>query len=122
MTTLDTRFRKLAADRIAKYGVTVILTQKTPGAYDPATGAAAVTSAAVTLPAMVEEYSLNSNAFVTGLVQQGDKKFTMAASALSTAPRPGDTVTLYGDVYTVMNVRGLWSGEQTSVYEIQGRK
>ena len=119
MTSLDVKFRKLATDKIAQFGKAVTHTVTTAGAYDPATGSLTPSTTTATLKAIISDYK--PQAFGVGLVLAGDKKLSIAAADI-TAPKPGDTITLDGVVWTVMNVQETWSGEQVAMLDIQVRK
>lgn len=123
MTALDTRFRRLAADKIAQYGMLVTLKVNTAAAYDPATGASVQTTKSSAAYALISDYSLqNSGAgFAAGLILSGDKKFIIAALDNSQL-KPGDGIVLNNETYVIIIVRETWSGEQVSMYEAQGRK
>lgn len=123
MTALDTRFRSLATKLINKYGKSITLTSVTTGTYNPATGSVTNTTSSATVKAIVEDYSYqdSGSGFTEGLIKVGDKKFTVAAIDLSSAPKPGDTITLGSSTYSVIRVIETWSGEQIASYEIQGR-
>lgn len=122
MTALDTKFRALSNRLIDKYGKSVTLTSVTNGAYNPATGTSAKTTATSTVKAIVEDYSLHSSGvgFQTGLIKAGDKKVTIAALGI-TKPKPSDTVTIDAVVWNIVRVVETWSGEQIAVYECQLR-
>ena len=121
MTATDTRARATALRMIAKYGKAITFTSITAGSYDPATGAATPTSAAVTIKAVVDDYSAGAIFQAGGMILSGDKKFTIAASALTTKPKPGDTITLDSVVFALTRITETWSGEQIALYECQGR-
>lgn len=122
MTSLDTKFRKLATDLIAKNGKSVTYTSITAGGYNPASGSSGSTAIAVTVKVLVEDYSLHSSGagFSTGLILSGDKKFSIAAVGL-TKPKPGDTITLDGVIFIIVRVTETWSGELISIFECQAR-
>lgn len=123
MTALDTRFRRLAAVKVQQYGTLVTLKVNTAAAYDPATGASVQTTKSSTTHALISDYSLQNSGsgFAAGLILSGDKKFSLAA--LDNAHiKPGDSIVLNGETYVVITVRELWSGEQITMYEVQGRK
>ena len=120
--TLDVKARSTASRLIAKFGKSVTHTSITTGTYDPATGSSSLTSAAASVRAVVEDYSLQASgaAFQSGLIISGDKKITMAAQG-AVKPKPGDTFTVDGVVYAIVRVTETWSGELVALYECQGR-
>lgn len=127
MTELDTELGPLAVELIDEYGKEVTYTLTASGEYDPETGAAAPAEDPFIIKAIVEDYSLQGSgqAFASGLIEVGDKKFTIAAQSEHMAgktPTPSDTVEADGVTYTVQNVKAVYSGELVAIYEIQGRK
>lgn len=82
-------------------GAFVTLTTITPGAYDPATGTTgAATTASQTVSGIVEDFK--GVELLMGLVQAGDKKVSIPAAALTTAPKPTDTVTISGVAHLIV--------------------
>jgi hypothetical protein len=99
----------------------VTLTSITAGTYDPATGTVTGGSTTTTsVRAVVEDFKGLS--LLNGLIQAGDKKITVAAANVTTAPKPTDTVTVGGIVYAVVNVVTVQPGSAAVIYEIQARK
>ena len=82
MTQLDTLFRGLATNLIEQFGKEVTFTSIGGVVYDPDTLTSHNSSVAVTVKAIVEDYSLHSSGmgFQTGLILSGDKKFSVAAA------------------------------------------
>lgn len=122
-TVLDKIARPLANKMIAQFGALVTITKVTPGAYDPNTSAATPTEVAETVRALVEDYNLvdSGAGFAAGLITFGDKKITVAATAITFEPTAGDKITYNSEVFTVMRVLKTYSGEQVAIYEIQAR-
>jgi hypothetical protein len=82
-------------------GASVVLTSVTPGAYDPSTGTTgAATTTTQTVDAIVEDY--RGLELLNGLVQAGDKKVSIPASSLTTAPKPTDTLTIGGVAHLIV--------------------
>lgn len=117
--TLDATARRAATKLIGQFGRSITLTTVTPGAYNPATGAAVPTSASVTVKAIVEEYK--GFDIVSELAKAGDKKLTVSAADLAARPTPADKVTVDGLVYTIVAVKAISSGALDALYEIQAR-
>lgn len=92
---LSTRMTATASRLINKYGTPVVLTTYVDGSYDPTTSLTARTSSVVNLVAVIEEYADSirflGNKEQTGtLIQEGDKKITIAGSDLNyVAPNAG---------------------------------
>lgn len=119
MTALDRKFRSLATRLIAKNGKGVTYTSISNGSYNAADGSVTNTETTATIKAIIEDLGSQSGK-ESWQVQAGDKKFTIAAESLQ-SPKKGDKITLDGVVYSVVDVKEIWSGEQIAVYEIQGR-
>ena len=116
---LDKKAMQVALRLINKYGKTVVHSHISTGEYDVATGD--VTSSSVTnhIKGVVEDYK--GYDFASGLVEAGTRKIISAALG-NLEPRPNDTMTLDNDVYKVLAVETVWSGEQAAVYISQVRK
>lgn len=108
---------------LTKYGKTLTYTGVTQGAYDPATGSTSTTETVLQMKGLVEDYQRQADgaAFVNGLVLEGDKKITVAGSAFSTAPAPGDKVAFDGNVLTIKNVKATFAGEVPALFELHAR-
>lgn len=100
----------------------VTLTTTTPGTYDPTTGTTSGGSTSTaTVRAVVEDYK--GLALLPGTqIQAGDKKITVAAANISAAPKPTDTVTVGGVVFSIVNVVTTQPGSAAVIYEIQARR
>lgn len=101
-------------------GRSVILTTVTPGTYDPETGASTPTTTTATVDALIEEY--DGADLLAGLGVAGDKKVTIPAAQLATAPKPTDKVTVAGIPYAVVSVRTDEAGGVAIIYTLQCRK
>jgi hypothetical protein len=122
--TLDITARALALRLIAKNGKSITYIDVIDGVYDPATGSAAPTETSYQLKGIVEDYSYRSAGagFAAGLVREGDKHITIAASGLVFTPQAGDRVTVDGTTYAALNVKAVYSGELVAIYEVHGRQ
>ena len=118
--TLDTRARATADKLLDKFGKSITLTSIVEGSYDPATGdMGAGTTTSTTHTAIIKDY--NGIDFIGGVIQSGDRKVMIAALG-TTMPQPADKVTVDSEVYQVVAVRYVWSGELPALYELQVRK
>ena len=118
--TLDTRARATANKLLDKFGKSITLTSITERSYDPATGdMGAGTTTSTTHTAIIKDF--NGIDFISGVVQAGDRKVMIAALGAPT-PQPADKITIDSDVYQVVAVRHVWSGELPAIYEMQVRK
>lgn len=97
-----TRMQATANRLLKGKGQVITLTRQTSGAYDPATGAATVTTTTQNGYGAIFDYG-NKNIDGT-LIKQGDKQLLLsavnAAGTALTAPALNDTVTIGGVVYT----------------------
>ena len=120
MAALDAKARATALKLLNKFGKSVTLTMVTEGTYDPTTGDVSGSSTTTEIPkALIEDF--NGVDYVSGLVEKGDRKITIPASGY-TEPKPNDRFTVGSDVYTVVSVETMWSGEQAAIYISQVRK
>lgn len=120
MAALDAKARATALKLINKFGKPVTLTVVTEGTYDPSTGDISGGSTSVAVPkAIIEDF--NGTEFISGQIEVGDRKVTIPASGFA-EPRPNDTFTIGSDVYKIVSVETVWSGEQAAIYISQVRK
>lgn len=120
MAALDAKARATALKLINKFGKPVTFTQVTEGAYNPTTGDISGGSTSVAVPkAIIEDY--NGTDYIAGQIEIGDRKVTTPASGYN-EPRPNDQFTIGSDLYTVVAVETIWSGEQAAIYISQVRK
>lgn len=118
--TIDARARATADKLLDKFGKSITLTSVTEGSYDPTTGEmGAGTTTSTTHTAIIKDFK--GIDFISGVVQAGDRKVMIAALGTPT-PQPADKVTIDSEVYQVMSVRYVWSGELPALYELQVRK
>ena len=118
--TLDARARSTADKLLDKFGKSITLTSIVEGSYDPATGDMSANTTTNTTPTAIIK-DQNGIDFISGVVQAGDRKVMIAALGAPT-PQPADKVTVDREVYHVVAVRHLWSGELPALYELQVRK
>jgi hypothetical protein len=120
MAALDAKARATALKLLNKYGKSVTHTIVTEGSYDPITGDVSAPSTTTEVPkALVEDF--NGVDYISGLVEKGDRKLTIPASGFA-EPKPNDRFTVGSDVYTVIAVETVWSGDQAAIYVSQVRK
>lgn len=120
MAALDAKARATALKLLNKFGKSVTHTIVTEGTYDPITGEVSAGSTSTEVPkALVEDFA--GVDYVSGLVEKGDRKLTIPASGYA-EPKPNDRFTVGSDVYTVIAVETIWSGDQAALYISQVRK
>lgn len=120
MTTLDTKARSTALRLLNKYGKSVSHTIVSEGTYDPITGEVSAPSISTEIAKAILEDFPGAD-YISGLVEKGDRKLTTPAKGYG-EPKPNDRFTVGSDVYTVISVETVWSGEQAALYVSQVRK
>lgn len=120
MTELDAIIGPLALDLIDEFGKLIKLTTVQQGVYDIETGSSVAVDTSVFIKAIVEKYK--GQEYTSGLIETGDKKVTIAGQSVSEKPTTSDTVEFDGEVYTIQNVKAVYSGELIALYEMQARQ
>ena len=105
---------------LQEYGQPMTLTRRTAGAYNPATGAATITS--TTADAQGAIFDIRGKEFDPQMVQVGDRKIIMAAVGLDFAPEPGMHVTVGADEWSVVQAGAINPGAVDVIYKLQVRK
>jgi len=119
-----TRLQKTADKLFKSKGQTVTITRQSAGSYNPATGAATVTTTTQTGVGVIFDYGLKQ---IDGtLIKAGDKLLYLSpynsAGAALTAPVLNDTVTIGGATYTVvMPLKTVNPGGTVIMYELNLR-
>lgn len=121
--TFDATMAATALRLINKRGKTLVYSRITQGAYDPATGSASTTTTTATIKALVQDFNRASDglAFMAGLIQEGDKRITIAAQSLPYQPLPGDRVTFDTSTMSVQSVKATFAGELAATFELRVR-
>lgn len=94
----------VANDSLSEYGQTVTISAKSIGAYNPATGNAAVTVSTQQVKGVV--FPIEDNTIDGTLIQQGDQKLLLSMVGV-TPPHVGDTVTIGATSYTITFIKLL---------------
>ena len=94
--------KKVASKVITKFGGDVTVRIVTAGAYDTSDGTVAETESDTTIKGVLEDVNLRE---VNDLVQAGDKRLTVAADDLATAPETKDRVVIGGVVHQIITVK-----------------
>ena len=92
---------KVASTIIGKFGGDVTVRIVTAGAYDTSDGTVAETESDTTIKGILEDVNLRE---VNELVQAGDKRLTVAADDLTTAPETKDRVVISSVVHQIIRV------------------
>ena len=109
------------ADRLLlKYGKASTLSIKSPGAYDPTTGAAVVVS--VDYPVTVAVFDYPERDLTNLNIVRGDKKAYVSAKGLAVVPLNNNTITWRGIVHTIIDCKAVAPGGVDVVYVCQLRQ
>lgn len=109
-----------AARLLLKFGRSVTITRTTPGTYDPATGAPGTgTTATHAGTAVLLNYAQRD---IDGThVRVGDQRAYIAPD-LAVTPQTGDTLTIGGEVWSVIASRPLAPAGTVVLHEAQVRR
>lgn len=104
---------------LTKFGQAVTLRKQTAGAYDPATGTAAITTSDTTGNAAVLEFS-NGERYQAGTtIQEGDKKALL--NAIAVTPAPNDLLIVGSATWTILSIKTLAPAGTVVLYELHLR-
>lgn len=93
--------RKVASKVITKFGGDVTVRIVTAGSYNTTTGTVGESVSDTEIKGVLQDIALRE---VNGLVQAGDKRLTVAASDLTTAPETKDKVVISSVVHQIITV------------------
>ena len=93
--------KKVSSKVIAKFGGDVTVRIVSAGAYDTSDGTISETESDTTIKGILEDVNLRE---VNELVQAGDKRLTVAADDLTTAPETKDRVVISSVVHQIIRV------------------
>ena len=113
--SLATPLRKVASKLMAKFGGTATIRRVTPGVYNPTTGTATEVVADTAVRGVLEDVNQRE---VSGLVQSGDKRLTIAAADLLTPPTIADKILIGGIVHQVISVKTVEQDNTAITYEL----
>lgn len=119
---LDGMMRSVAKSLIGTFGTTATITTHTGGNYDPITdGTVPGSDVQVVVPCSPpEEYK---NYVIDGTrIQTGDMKILIPALVYATSPVTAQTITIRGQIYKIISVIPVSSGNQEAVWEVQLRR
>jgi len=106
---------KVAGTVIAKLGGDVTVRYVTPGAYNTANGTSAEATSDTDVKGILEAVSKNE---VNGLIQSEDKRLTVAATELPSAPATKDRVVISSFVYQIVTVNTVEQEGVALTYEL----
>lgn len=112
---LSSSLRKVANKVVGKFGGDVTVRIVTSGTYNAQTGTVGESESDTTVKGVLSDVALRE---VNELVQAGDKRLVIAASAVTTAPKPKDRVVIAGVVHQVVQVNTTEQDNTAIVYEL----
>jgi len=107
--------KKGSSKFITKFGGDVTLRIVAAGAYDTSDGTIAETETDTTVPGILEDVNLRE---VNELVQAGDKRLTVAADDLATAPETKDRVVISSVVHQIIRVETTEQDGTAIIHEL----
>jgi hypothetical protein len=111
---------------ITSKGQSMTWSRRVASAYDPATGAASITTTDSICRGLILDYPEKTYSAVATdggmLVVRGDRKLLLAASGMSGFPQPEDTFLVGSDVWSVVATKAVDPAGTVLVYECQVRK
>lgn len=107
--------RKVASKVVTKFGGDVTVRIVTAGAYDTSDGTISETESDTTIKGILEDVNLRE---VNELVQAGDKRLTVAADDLTTAPETKDRVVISSVVHQIIRVETREQDNTAITYEL----
>ena len=113
--TLSGPLRKVASKLMTKFGGEVTIRRITLGAYNTTTGTAAETTSDTALRGVLEDVNLRE---VNDLIQSGDKRLTIAAADVATAPVTADRVLIGGVTHQIIRVTTIEQGNTAITHEL----
>jgi hypothetical protein len=106
---------KVASKVVNKLGGDVTIRYVTAGAYDATTGSVTETISDTNIKGVLEDVNARE---VNELVQAGDKKLTVAANDLATAPETKDRVVIANVVHQIIRAETIEQDNTAVVYEL----
>ena len=106
---------KVAGTVIAKFGGDVTVRYVSAGTYNATTGAITETTSDTDVKGVLEGVSVRE---VNELIQQGDKRLTVAAIDLPSAPETKDRVVISAVVHQIIRVETTEQDNTAITYEL----
>ena len=107
--------KKVSSKVITKFGGDVTVRIVTAGAYDTTDGTISETESDTTIKGILEDVNLRE---VNELVQAGDKRLTVAADDLTTAPETKDRVVISSVVHQIIRVETTEQDNTAIIHEL----
>jgi len=112
---LSSSLRKVANKVVGKFGGDVTVRIVTGGSYNTTTGAITESESNATVKGVLSDVAMRE---VNELVQAGDKRLVIAASAVTTAPETKDRIVISSVVHQVIQVNTTEQDNTAIVYEL----
>lgn len=106
---------RVASNVLKQFGGDVTVRYITGGTYNTTTGSINETKSDTTVPGILEDVSVRE---VNELVQAGDKRLTVAADDLATAPETKDRVVISGVVHQIIRVETTEQDNSAIIHEL----
>tara|TARA_B100002051_G_C16738703_1_gene642907 strand:+ start:1636 stop:1992 length:357 start_codon:yes stop_codon:yes gene_type:complete len=113
--TLAKSLEKVASKVIAKFGGDVTIRYVTAGSYNTTTGGITETASDINIKGVFEDVNLRE---ANELIQAGDKRLTVAANDLATAPETKDRVVISSVVHQIVRVETTEQDNTAITYEL----
>jgi hypothetical protein len=107
--------RKVASKLMAKFGGVATIRRVTPGIYNPTTGTASEVTADTVVRGVMEDVNVRE---VNDLIQSGDKRLTVAAADVTTAPVTADRVLIGGVTHQIIRVTTIEQDNTAITHEL----
>lgn len=113
--SLASSLGKVASKLVDKFGGEVTIRRVTPGTYNPTTGTSGETVVDTVIQGVLRDVTRRE---VGDLVQAGDKRLLIAATAVDATPTPADRVIVTGRSLQVIEVRTVEQDNTAITYEL----
>lgn len=114
--------RKVANKAIDKFGGDITIQYVTLGAYNPTSGTATESTTTQVVKGVLEDVSSSElrkpSTFENILIQHDDKKLTIAALNLTSAPSLDDKIVVGNVTYGIITINTIEQANQAIVYEL----
>lgn len=107
--------QKVASAIVNKFGGNVTIRFVSASAYNSTTGVVTETESDTVIKGVLEDVSLRE---VNELIQAGDKRLTIAADDLATAPETKDRVVIGAVVHQIIRVETTEQDNKAITYEL----
>ena len=106
---------RVASNVLKQFGGDVTVRYVTGGTYNATAGTINETESDTTVPGILEDVNLRE---VNGLLQAGDKRLTVAADDLVTAPETKDRVVIGSVVHQIIRVETTEQDNSAIIHEL----